>query len=241
MLKPVDIQNHTLKTSVSGYNKRETDDFLASVHESYEAVIKENRELKDKITSLSEGIQYYKQMENTLQKALVLAEKTSSETQEAAKIKADEIIKDTQAKADKIIEDARTEADKIIQDAEAETGKIKSKADEFVKESEAKANALIKDAQNKALSIESEAQQRCDDIKSESVELLQNYENYRENIKKFALSQLKMLEDKEFILDVPELEDTDNSVEERFSWNNNEYATAKTPENESGFTFIDTE
>lgn len=107
MLTPIDIQNHTLKTGVRGYSKKETDDFLEEILASYEELYKENHELKEKITSLSDGIQYYKNMENTLQKALVLAEKTSTETQEAAKSTADAMINEAQAKADAIQKEAK--------------------------------------------------------------------------------------------------------------------------------------
>ncbi|MDD7403057.1 MAG: DivIVA domain-containing protein [Butyribacter sp.] len=111
MLTPIDIQNHTLKTGVRGYSKKETDDFLEEILASYEELYKENHELKEKITSLSDGIQYYKNMENTLQKALVLAEKTSTETQEAAKSTADAMINEAQAKADAIQKEAEAYAE----------------------------------------------------------------------------------------------------------------------------------
>ena len=56
MLTPIDIQNHSLKTAVRGYSKKETDDFLDEILKGYEELYKENRDLKDKVTSLSEGI-----------------------------------------------------------------------------------------------------------------------------------------------------------------------------------------
>ena len=31
MLTPIDIQNHSLKTAVRGYSKKETDDFLEEI------------------------------------------------------------------------------------------------------------------------------------------------------------------------------------------------------------------
>lgn len=111
MLTPIDIQNHTLKTGVRGYSKKETDDFLEEILAGYEELYKENHELKEKISSLSDGIQYYKNMENTLQKTLVLAEKTSTETQEAAKSKADAMISEAQAKADAIKKEAEAYAE----------------------------------------------------------------------------------------------------------------------------------
>lgn len=125
MLTPIDIQNHKLKSTMGGYNKKDTDDFLASIIESFEILYKENQDLKDKIASLSEGVQYYKQMEGTLQKALVLAEKTSNETQEAAKSQADSLLRDAnsqaeilKSKANQELEETRNHVRKLVQSYE---------------------------------------------------------------------------------------------------------------------------
>lgn len=227
MLKPVDIQNHTLRTSMRGYDRTETDDFLASVAESYEEIIRENRDLQDKIASLSEGIQYYKQIENTLQKALVLAEKTSSETQETAKIQADNMVKEAQEKAGNMVKEAQ------------------EKADSITKETEKNAESIIEDAKADASRIQAASKQECDAIKAKSLKLIQEYEDYREQLKKLVLSQLDFLQKKEFNLNVSAKEEDELTVpKEKFSWNNGEYKVSKTPETsatESGFTFIDTE
>ena len=143
MLTPIDIQNHTLKTSMSGYNKKDTEEFLASILDSYETLFRENRTLKEKITSLSEGIQYYKQMENTLQKALILAEKTSTETQEAAKEQADKIVKDAQEKADVIIKDIKAEADGMKAEKESAIREAEEKSGQLIREAEIKAEAIL--------------------------------------------------------------------------------------------------
>ena len=60
-----------------------------------------------------EKIAYYRSIESTMQKALVLAEKTSTETKEAAILKAEAIEKDANAKASKIVSVAEAEYDKI--------------------------------------------------------------------------------------------------------------------------------
>lgn len=227
MLKPVDIQNHTLKVSMRGYDRIETDDFLASVAESYEEIMRENRDLQDKIASLSEGIQYYKQIENTLQKALVLAEKTSSETQEAAKIQADNMVKEAQEKADNIMKE------------------VQEKTDNMIKEAEKNAESIIEDAKADASRIQTASKQECDAIKVKSLQLTQEYENYREQLKKLVLSQLDFLEKKEFNLNMSAKEEDGITVpEEKFSWNNGGYKVSKASETsdmESAFTFIDTE
>lgn len=112
MFTPIEIQNTVLKGGM-GYNKKDTDAFIQAVLKDYEALYKENLELKDKLSVLSEGIQYYKNMETTLQKALVLAEKTSEETQANAIKKASAIEKEADAKAKLLLADAKNELSRI--------------------------------------------------------------------------------------------------------------------------------
>ncbi len=210
MLTPIDIQNHTLKTSVSGYNKKDTEEFLASILDSYETLFKENRTLKEKITSLSEGIQYYKQMENTLQKALILAEKTSTETQEAAHAQADSVIKDAKAQADAAIKDAKAQADNIKAGAEAAVKESEKRAAGIIKDAEIKAGQVIREAEEKAAGIRSDAQAELDGIRISSIKLVQDYEKYCGQVRKLATAQLELLESETYKLRVREL-DIDNT------------------------------
>lgn len=114
MLTPIEIHNKQHKTG-RGYSKKEMDEFLDDVLEGYESLYKENIELKDKISKLSEGVQYYKSIENTLQKALVLAEKTSKDTIETANSKASLIEKEALVKADQIINKACSKCEYVRQ------------------------------------------------------------------------------------------------------------------------------
>ena len=112
MLTPIEIQGITFKNG-RGYKKEDVDSFMKALHHDCEIMYKENMELKEKVTTLSDGIQYYKNLEKTLQKALVLAEKTSEETKEAAQKNAEVIEKKAKVNAEKIIYDARQEYDKM--------------------------------------------------------------------------------------------------------------------------------
>ena len=91
------------------YDKDETDDYLELVMEQYKQLYDENLELQKNVKSLNDGVQYYRSIENTMQKALVLAEKTAKETKDAAQLKAEAIEKDANTKADKIVAEAEQE------------------------------------------------------------------------------------------------------------------------------------
>lgn len=113
MLSPLDLQNKRVVTKKRKYDKEEMDEYLDLIFENYKALYDEHQELQKQVKSLNEGIQYYRTIETTMQKALVLAEKTSKETKDAAILKAEAIEKDANTKAAKIVSDAESEYDKI--------------------------------------------------------------------------------------------------------------------------------
>lgn len=108
-LTPLDIESKTFAKGFSGYNARDVKTFIREVLVNYEFLYKDNIELNDKINLLNEGIQYYKTIEDTLQKTLVLAEKTSEETKSTARQKAEQIEKEAEIKAKSIINEAKNE------------------------------------------------------------------------------------------------------------------------------------
>ena len=112
MLSLNEIKNHEFKKGI-GYTKKSVDDFVNEIVESFEEVNRENAELKEKLTTLSEGIQYYKSIEKTLQKSLVLAQKTADEKKEKALNNAKIIEKVARSRADSIITKAKNDLDAI--------------------------------------------------------------------------------------------------------------------------------
>lgn len=114
MLTPIEIQSKSFKSGI-GYDRKDVDAFMREILASYEKLYKENVELKDKLSVLNDRIQYYKTIEKTLQKALVLAEQTAEETKQAALKSARAIEKQAHNKADLIIADAKSELNHINQ------------------------------------------------------------------------------------------------------------------------------
>lgn len=114
MITPIELQSKTFKTGI-GYDKKDVDGFLSELLRGYEVTYKENMELTDKINTLNEGINYYKSIEKTLQKALILAEQTAEETKNAARQKAKAIEEEASANAKLIMADAVNELAHIKQ------------------------------------------------------------------------------------------------------------------------------
>lgn len=114
MITPIELQSKTFKTGI-GYDKKDVDNFLSELLRGYEITYKENMELSDKINTLTEGINYYKSIEKTLQKALILAEQTAEETKNAARQKAKAIEDEALANAKLTMADAVNELSHIKQ------------------------------------------------------------------------------------------------------------------------------
>lgn len=112
MITPIDIQSKSFKTGM-GYSKADVDSFMQTVSADFESLYRENLELKDRINILNEGINHYKSIEKSLQKALVLAEQTAEETINSAKTNATVIEQEAVLKAQSIVADAKIELDQV--------------------------------------------------------------------------------------------------------------------------------
>ena len=113
MMTTADLKNRSLKTGI-GYEKKDVDTFLDEIIASYEELYRSNVELNDRVNSLNEGLQHYKMIEASLQKTLVLAEKTAEETVNEAKEKAKQIEDEARGNTGRIALEAQQEIDSIL-------------------------------------------------------------------------------------------------------------------------------
>ena len=119
MITPLDIENKKFaKQVVNGYNVDEVDAFLDEIMIDYEKIYRENAELKQNTDELNVNVGQYKNIENTLQNTLVMAQKTADEIQAVAKKQAEQIIKDAEFTAKSALEEVNTQI--IIKQKELE-------------------------------------------------------------------------------------------------------------------------
>lgn len=207
MLKAEDISAEKIKSGIGGYKKRETEEYIGTLQREYEILIKENLELKDKLSVLSEGVQYYKNMEKSLQKALVLAEKTTSDTMQAAEAKAAAMEKEAQSHADVLIKEAKMRADSYEKEthsrADAYEKEVKMRADSYRQETAVEAAKLIQDTKQEADKEIASANEQLRKIHSQIMTLIQQYEQYKSQYKQLAMAQMQVLESEAYNLDAP--------------------------------------
>ena len=110
MITPLDIENKKFaKQMMNGYNVDEVDDFLDELTLDYGKLYKENAELKAQREELDSNVGKYKNIENTIQNTLIMAQKTADEVQEVAKKQAEQIVKDAEFQAKNSVEELNTQ------------------------------------------------------------------------------------------------------------------------------------
>ena len=116
--------NRTLR----GYNPEEVNDFLDKVINQVEQIVKENKEKDLKLTELSqvevenkhlkEKLEQYERMEATLNKAIIMAQKTSEQIKLNAHEESEILMEDAKKNANRIVNEALLRAEKTEHEAE---------------------------------------------------------------------------------------------------------------------------
>ena len=105
-------------TSLNGYNKIEVNNFVNEVTQEYESMLAKLKQQDQEIERLKQDLVKYQNMENTLNRALVVAEDASNQIKRVARDEARGVIEDAKRNVSRIVNDALLKADKIEQDAE---------------------------------------------------------------------------------------------------------------------------
>lgn len=112
-LTPLDIHNKEFTQSFRGYDRDEVNEFLDQVMKDYELVIREKNELQRKLEELEEKLGHFTNIEDTLNKSILVAQNTAEELTNNAKKESKLIIKEAEKNADRIINEALDKSRKI--------------------------------------------------------------------------------------------------------------------------------
>ncbi|MBP2031444.1 cell division initiation protein [Clostridium algifaecis] len=113
LITVADITNKEFKRGLRGYNVDDVDEFLDKIAQDFEAVNKENSNLKEKLKSAQEKLDHYNKMENTIQNTLLLAQNASDQAKENAKKESELIVKNANETSKKVIDKAHNDVIQI--------------------------------------------------------------------------------------------------------------------------------
>lgn len=112
-LTPLDIHNKEFTRGFRGYDEDEVNDFLDQIIKDYEALIRDKKTLEEKIQLLEDRLSHFSNIEDTLNKSILVAQETAEDVKQNATKEARLIVKEAEKNADRIINESLSKSRKI--------------------------------------------------------------------------------------------------------------------------------
>jgi cell division initiation protein len=115
-LSSIDIQRQKFQVKLKGYDQDEVHNFLLSLAEQMEDLIRQNDQYRQEIDRLKDILNDYEERDKILKNTLVTAQKTSETLTNNARKEAELIVREAEFKASKVMEHAQQQVLKIQKD-----------------------------------------------------------------------------------------------------------------------------
>lgn len=113
-LTPLDIRNQNFhKKKFGGIDAEEVKAFLETAANAFEQVSRNRTDLTERLKIAEERVNYYRQIEKTIQDAVVTMQKTVDEVKATAEKEAEIIIAEAKARAVREVENTKREAEEL--------------------------------------------------------------------------------------------------------------------------------
>lgn len=117
-LTPLDIHNKEFTRAFRGYDEDEVNEFLDQVIKDYEAVLREKKDLFEQVANLEEKLDHFNNIEETLNKSILVAQEAAEELRRNAQKESQLIVKEAEKNANRIVNDALTKSRKVMMEME---------------------------------------------------------------------------------------------------------------------------
>lgn len=141
MINAKDISSQRFEKAAFGYKQEDVDEYLNEIASEYSKLQKENEEINKKLQILADKVREYRQDEEAVKDALLMAQKEGHRAITDAKSKAEEIVNRAKIEAEKIINDLtidfKNAREEIIMQLKAEQKnllKVQKYASDFKKD-----------------------------------------------------------------------------------------------------------
>lgn len=191
MLTPEDLKKQTFTKGFRGYETEEVDKFLEMIIKEYGYLYLDNLEQKETIERVSSKLEYYQQMEATMQSTLAVAQETADEVKASSEKKAALLEQETAVKCEKQLAEAKeaaknlhdetmaraedlynqtkTKTDNMLQAVMAECNKMRTEAAAYAENVRHQADV---DAAKLRLSIDDACKKRTNSVTAETNKIL---------------------------------------------------------------------
>lgn len=130
-ITPIDIQDKEFERAFRGYDMEDVDDFLDQIAKDLEDLLGENVKLREEIEQLRDKNKNYRQMEDTMQSAIVVAQRAADELKQKAAKDAAAVKAMAENEARKIIDQAKNRSGRVMLEHETLVKQMKSFKERF--------------------------------------------------------------------------------------------------------------
>lgn len=116
-LTPLEIKDKNFSKKMRGFDTQEVNEFLDIIVRDYGDVVRENQENKAKIKSLTEKLDYFDEMKESLSKAVIVAQDTAAKVKTASEAEAENILQQAEHASQLLLETAKNKANEILREA----------------------------------------------------------------------------------------------------------------------------
>lgn len=112
-ITPLDVRKQEFGKSMRGFDCDEVRAFLNTLADEYEAVLVDNKQIRERTFDLEDKLGEYQRMEKNLRDTLMTAERLTQETKETAAREGELIIRDAEMKARGVLEECRLRTEEL--------------------------------------------------------------------------------------------------------------------------------
>lgn len=135
-ITPLDVRKQEFKRSMRGLDADEVRAFLTTLADEYEAVLVDNKQLRERVLEQDEKLAEYRNLEKTLRDTLMTAERVTQEARETARKEGEVLLQEARQKVEQTLAEGRARLDELRREAlavhrekEAYLGRFRSLAE----------------------------------------------------------------------------------------------------------------
>jgi cell division initiation protein len=116
-ITPLDVRKQEFKRGMRGYDNDEVRAFLTNVADEYEAVLVDNKQLRERILEQDEKLAEFRNLEKALRDTLMTAEKVMQEAKENARRQGEVVISEARQRAQETLAEGRARLEELRREA----------------------------------------------------------------------------------------------------------------------------
>lgn len=214
-----DIKTKQFSTAKRGYNLEEVDVFLREIINFIEKLYDEKTELLRKMEILASKVEEYKKDEESIQEALLGAQRLGKSVLNRAQEKADTLEREAKEKSDHILSVSKEESDKLLNDA-------RSVAQDLLVKAKTESTKMVAEAQQQVETIIKTSKYEIEKEKNNLIRVQKEVSSFKTAILDLYRSHIDLIKN------LPEIEENEEKEQKARELDHDIYEQKRTEVNE---------